>query len=322
MTNNPKILITGIAGSGASYLAEYLVSKGLEVEGIQRWHSSNGSGKSNIDSLKGKVKLYDCDLNDLGSTIRTLDQSNPHYIFHLAAHANVRSCFDNPIAVIQNNVNSTLNLFEAARITGTRAIIQHCSTSEVYGQVRKEDTPITEQTQLNPVNPYAVSKLAQEKIAACYNTSFGLPVIITRMFAYICPRRTDLFSSAFAKQVIEIERGQRTELVHGNLDSVRTLIDVRDMAEAYWIASQQCEHGIPYNMGGDTIMTVGDFLEVLKSRAKCKIVSRIDSSLLRPKDVTMQIPDVSRFAEKTGFKCKYKFEESIDFLLNHYRNLP
>lgn len=214
-----------------------------------RWHSSNGSGKSNIESIKKKVKLYDCDLNDLGSTIRTIKQSNPDYIFHLAAHANVRSCFDNPIAVIQNNVNSTLNLFEACRILESKAVIQHCSTSEVYGQVRKEDTPITEQTQLNPVNPYAVSKLAQEKIASCYHTSFGLPVIITRMFAYVCPRRTDLFSSAFAKQVVEIERGQRDELVHGNLDSTRTLIDVRDMADAYWVASQKCDQGIPYNMG-------------------------------------------------------------------------
>jgi GDP-4-dehydro-6-deoxy-D-mannose reductase len=317
-----KALITGINGSGASYLAEYLVSIGVQVSGIMRWHSSNGSGRLNIHSIKDKVKLYDCDLNDLGSTIRTLEKDKPDYIFHLAAHANVRSCFDNPIAVIQNNVNSTLNLFEAARITNVPAIIQHCSTSEVYGQVRVEDTPITEQTQLNPVNPYAVSKLAQEKIASCYYTSFGLPVIITRMFAYICPRRTDLFSSAFAKQVVEIERGQRDELIHGNLDSTRTLIDVRDMADAYWQASQKCELGVPYNMGGETIMTVGDFLEVLKSRAKVKINSRVDPNLLRPKDVTMQIPDVSRFGLKTGFKCKYSFEESLDFLLDHYRKLP
>ena len=70
-----KVLITGINGSGASYLAEYLVSIGLEVEGIIRWHSSNGSGKSNIESIKSKVKLYDCDLNDLGSVIRTLKQN-------------------------------------------------------------------------------------------------------------------------------------------------------------------------------------------------------------------------------------------------------
>ena len=287
-----------------------------------RWHSSNGSGRSNIESIKSKVKLYDCDLNDLGSVIRTLKQSQPEFIFHLTAHANVRSCFDNPIAVIQNNVTSTLNLFEAVRILELPAVIQHCSTSEVYGQVRKEDTPILETTQLNPVNPYAVSKLAQEKIASCYATSFGLPVVITRMFAYICPRRTDLFSSAFAKQVVEIERGQRDELVHGNLNSTRTLIDVRDMADAYWVASQYCENGVPYNMGGETIMEVGDFLEVLKSRAKVKIISRQDPALLRPKDVTMQIPDVSRFVARTGWKAKFSFEETTDFLLDHYRNLP
>jgi len=316
-----KCLITGIGGSGGSFLAEYLVSLGIQVEGIVRWHSSNGTNKSNLDKIKNNITLYDCDLNDLGSTIRTLEKSKPDYIFHLAAHANVRSCFDYPIAVIQNNVNSTLNLFEAIRILRIPTKVQHCSTSEVYGQVDVKETPIKETTQLNPVNPYSVSKLTQEKIALCYYQCYNIPVIITRMFAYLNERRNDLFSSAFAKQIVEIERGQRTELTHGNLDSTRTLCDVRDMAEAYWIASQECDEGTPYNLGGNTIITVGEFLEILKSRAKVKIVSKQDPKLLRPKDTTMQIPDVSKFLNKTGWKPKYSFEESVDFLLDYYRNL-
>ena len=316
-----KALITGIKGSGASYLAEYLVSIGIETEGIARWHSSNGSNKSNLDNILDKIQIFDCDLNDLGSVIRTLKKSKPDFIFNMAATANVRSCFDNPIAVIQNNLNCTLNLFEAVRLLEMNTVIQHCSTSEVYGLVRKEDTPIKESAELAPINPYSVSKLAQEKVAASYFHSYKVPTIITRAFAYINPKRIDLFASAFAKQIVEVERGQRTELVHGNLDSVRTLIDVRDISEAYWLASQKCDQGIPYNIGGETIITVGEFLEILKSRAKVKINSRVDPALLRPVDLTMQVPDVSRFVQKTGWKARYSFEQSVDMLLDYYRNL-
>jgi len=184
--------------------------------------------------------------------------------------------------VLQNNINNTINLFEAIRIIGIDPIIQFCGTSEVYGNVNKKNTPIREDHSLEPVNIYAVSKLTQEKIASSYFHSYGMKVILTRMFAYINPRRGDIFSSAFARKIVEIERGQRKILTHGNLESVRTLIDVRDAMESYWVACHCCEHGVPYNIGGDTIITVGQFLNHLKTKATVPIESRIDPDLLRP----------------------------------------
>ena len=146
-------------------------------------------------------------------------------------------------------------------------------------------------------------------------------VVITRMFAYINPRRGDIFSSAFARKIVEIERGEREILTHGNLNSVRTLIDVRDAMESYWIACQHCEHGIPYNIGGENIMTVGDFLEVLKNESTANVISEVDPSLLRPVDVTLQVPDVSRFLSASNWRPKFSIEESVGFLLNHYRSI-
>ena len=218
-----RALITGIAGSGGSHLAEFLVENtDLEVHGISRWHSTTSN--SNLKNVKNDVILHECDLNDLSATIRALEQSKPDYIFHLAAHANVHVCFSNPIAVLQNNINNTINLFEAIRILDMDPIVQFCGTSEVYGQVDKENTPITEEHPLQPVNIYAVSKLTQEKIASSYFHSYGTKVVLTRMFAYINPRRGDIFSSAFARKIVEVERGERDVLTHGNLNSVRTLI--------------------------------------------------------------------------------------------------
>ena len=314
-----RALITGIAGSGGSYLAECLVKQNLEVHGVSRWHST--TSHSNLKNVVSELKIHECDLNDLSATIRALEKSKPDYIFHLAAHANVHVCFSNPIAVLQNNINNTINLFEAIRIVGIDPIIQFCGTSEVYGLVDEKDTPITEQHPLEPVNIYAVSKLTQEKIASSYFYSYDMKVVITRMFAYINPRRGDIFSSAFARKIVEIEQGKREVLTHGNLNSVRTLIDVRDAMESYWIACQHCEFGVPYNVGGETVTTVGKFLNVLKSKASVPIRSQVDRNLLRPVDVTMQIPEVSKFIKATGWKPKYSIEESVEFLLDHYRKI-
>jgi len=312
-----KALITGINGSGASYLAEHLVDKGnIEVQGIARWHTDRSSNLWKVHDL---VKQFECDLTDLGAVIRALDKAQPDYIFHMASHANVRLCFDNPSAIFNNNVNGTLNLLEAVRILKIKPVIQFCGTSEVYGQVRVEDTPIKESQKIDPVNVYAISKLAQEKLCKSYWLSYGIPVVLTRAFTYINPRRPDIFSSAFARQVVEIERGKRSVILHGNLDSTRTIIDVRDIMEAYWQAAIKCEYGEEYNIGGTEYLTVGEFLQKLVEHSKRPIPTQLDTSLLRPVDVTMQIPDVSKFKKQTGWAATHTLDESIEFLLNHYR---
>jgi len=79
------------------------------------------------------------------------------------------------------------------------------------------------------------------------------------------------------------------------------------------------EAGEAYNIGGPKSIRVGDFLEVLKKLAKTKISSRVDPMLLRPADVTLQIPDISKFVGATGWKAKYSFEESVNHLLNYWR---
>src|SRR5260370_31873508 len=119
------------------------------------------------------------------------------------------------------------------------------------------------------------------------------------MFAYLNPRRTDLFATASARQVARIEHGLQAELVHGSLDSVRTLIDVRDAMRAYWDALLYCEPGEVYNIGGTTTMTVGDFLQRLIALAEKPVPTRLDPRLLRPADVTLQIPSMEKSIHAT-----------------------
>ena len=314
-----KAMITGISGSGGSYLAEYIVDHqpGVEVHGLSRWHST--TSHDNLKRIAGKVTTHECDLNDLSSVVNTLKQVKPDAIFHLASHANVRASFTTPLAVLTNNIGGTANLLEGIRLAELDPVVQLCSTSEVYGQVAPENVPINENCPLNPSSPYAVSKTAQDFLGYTYFRSYGMKIVRTRMFAYLNPRRKDLFATSFALQVARIEAGLQTELLHGNLDSVRTIIDVRDAMETYWIAMEKCVPGEVYNIGGTTVIKVGEFLDLLKKHAKAKIPSRVDPKLLRPADVTLQVPDVTKFRKQTGWEPKYAFEDSVRYLLEHCR---
>jgi GDP-4-dehydro-6-deoxy-D-mannose reductase len=314
-----RVLITGISGSGGSYLAEFIVkNKECEIHGISRWHST--SKNSNLSEIANKVTVHESDLNDFSSVIQTLEKVKPDIIFHLASYANVRASFDTPATVLHNNIIGTSNLFEAIRFLKLDPIIQMCSTSEVYGQVSSKEVPIKESAPIRPASPYAVSKVAQDLLARTYFVSYDMKVVITRMFAYLNPRRDDLFASAFAKQVARIELGLQKTLYHGNLDSIRTIIDVRDGMRAYWDAAIYCEYGEAYNIGGTTQIKVGELLDRLISLSSSQINTKIKKSLLRPADVTLQIPDNSKFNKATGFKTLYSFDESMEDLLNYWRN--
>jgi GDP-mannose 4,6-dehydratase len=312
-----RVLITGVGGSGGSYLAEHILDheKGVQVHGLSRWRSTT----QNLDRVSERVVVHECDLLDFGSVLASLKEARPDAIFHLAAHANVRASFRTPDSVLTNNILGTSHLLEAVRQLEMDPIIQICSTSEVYGQVDPKDVPITESAPIRPVSPYAVSKTAQDLLGFSYFRSYGMKIIRTRMFTYLNPRRTDLFATSFARQIARIELGLQKVLLHGNLDSVRTFIDVRDAVRAYWDAIVYGEPGEVYNIGGVTTMTVGDCLKRLKSLSRTPIPTRVDPGLLRPADVTLQIPCVTKFAKATGWKPRYEFDDSLGALLVHWR---
>ena len=194
------------------------------------------------------------------------------------------------------------------------------TTLNVHGcQVKKNEIPINETNPIRPSSPYAVSKVTQDLLGYTYYKSYNLNIIRTRMFTYINPRRSDLFATSFARQIARIEAGLQDTLFHGNLKSIRTLLDVRDAMRAYWLAAKYCNYGEVYNIGGSYTISVGEFLDLLISQARVKIKSKVDKNLLRPSDVTLQIPDSSKFIRKTKWKQMYSVDESIKFLLGIWR---
>jgi len=316
-----RVLITGITGFVGSHLVEYILAHHPQTEifGIKRWRSP----KDNIRHLLGRVTLSDCDLRDLGSLIRVFGEVKPEVIFHLAAQSFVSTSYVAPNDTLDCNVTGTCNLLEAVRILKLDPVIHICSSSEVYGQVGKEDVPIRETCPLRPVSPYAVSKVGEDMLGYMYWSAYKLRTIRTRMFTHSGPRRGEVFvDSFFAQQLARIERGLQPPVIRvGNLDSVRTFADVRDTVRAYWLLVQKCPPGEVYNIGGDTTMTIRDMLEMLLGMTtfKGKIEIKQDPALIRPADVTLQIPCADKFKAATGWKPEIPYQQTLRDMLNYWR---
>jgi GDP-mannose 4,6-dehydratase len=282
-----------------------------------RWRSP----LDNIKHILDKVELIYGDLNDQGSLIRLLLDVNPDYIFHLAAQSYVVTSFNAPIDTLNTNIIGTANLLEAVRLTDIDPIIHVCGSSECYGQVLETDVPINESCPFRPASPYGVSKAGEEMIAYQYWLSYGMKILRTRMFSHEGKRRGSVFvMSNFAKQVAMIEAGlQKPILKVGNLDSIRTFADVRDTVRAYWLL-MECPPGEVYNIGGDETMSIREMLDRLLELSWVKNIKvEVDPARLRPSDVTLQIPDTSKFRKATGWKPEIKFEQTLKDTLDYWR---
>jgi GDP-mannose 4,6-dehydratase len=289
------------------------------VHGTKRWRSP----RENLVDIEESITLHDCDLTDLTSLIRVLDEVKPDRIFHLAAQSYVMMSYRAPTATVDTNVNGTINLFEAIRTLKQDPLIHACSSSEVYGQVRDEDIPIDEDTPFRPASPYAVSKVGEDMAGYMYHHAYGLKIIRTRMFTHSGARRGEVFvDSSFARQIARIEAGIQDPVLNvGNLDSVRTFADVKDVVKAYWLLLEKCPAGEVYNIGGESTMTIREMLDMLLNMTDLKdqIEVRVDPALLRPADVTNQVPSSEKFKAATGWKPEIAYEQTLLDMLQYWR---
>ena len=317
-----KILITGITGFIGSHLAEYCLQKpNLKVYGTVLSHHL-GDELNRIEHIKDKVELLECNLTNRVAVTRVLESSRPDKIFHLTAQSFVPSSWKSPEDTLFNDIISELNILEVVRELKLNPVIVIACSSEEYGLVFGNELPLKEDNPLRPLSPYAVSKVAQEKLAFQYHQSYGLKTVLTRFFNTEGPRRgQDFVTSNFAKQIAEIEKGKKEPIIYvGNLEAKRDFTDVRDMVRAYWLASEKCKFGEPYNVCSGKTRSIKSVLELLLSLSKVKNIQiKQDPNKMRPSDVPILFGDYSKFKKQTGWEPEIPFEKTIKDLLNYWR---
>lgn len=314
-----RALITGITGFAGSHLADYLLAEHPEVEifGIYRWRSR----MENIEHLDSKIQLREADLRDYTSLHQVLDEVRPSYIFHLAAQSYVPSSWRAPTETLTTNVSGQTNLFEAIRALELDPVVQIACSSEEYGLVKPEETPITELNPLRPLSPYAVSKVAQDLLGYQYFQSYGLKVIRTRGFNHTGPRRGPVFvASNFSQQIAAIEAGLREPVISvGNLTAIRDFTDVRDMVRAYWLGVTRGKPGEAYNIASGHGITIRELLDRLLAKSTVEVEVREDPERLRPSDVEILVGDSSKFRRDTGWEPRFSLDQTLTDILNYWR---
>lgn len=313
-----KVLITGITGFAGSHLADYILEMGnVQVFGIERWRSKT----ENIDHIREKIKLHECDIRDASSVRKVIEQIVPDLIFHLAAQSFVPTSWSAPAETITTNIIGQLNIFEAVRDIGINPRIAIAGSSEEYGLVKEDETPIKETNPLRPLSPYGVSKVGQDLLGYQYYQSFKLNIIRTRGFNHTGPRRPPVFvCSDIAKQIARIEYKLQPPSIHiGNLDAKRDFTDVRDMVKGYWLALQKGIPGEVYNICSGKSYSVRQILDILLGLSDAKIEIKQEKARMRPSDVPNLLGDNTKFVKQTGWQPTIAFEQTLKDLLEFWR---
>lgn len=298
-----KILVTGANGFVAHYLVSALKSSGAEVVGVDvapepLW---------NVD------KYYYCNLIESDAIRIILSVERPDAIVHLAAVSSVAQSWKAPVDSFLNNTNIFLNLVEAVRALKLRTRIISVGSSEEYGNIPVEDTPIVESHLLAPCSPYAVARVSQEQLSYLYAKGYGLDVVMTRSFNQTGPgQRPTFVISSFVKQLSDGKVAGRStvKVKTGDLSIVRDFLDVRDAVSAYMILLEKGVSGEVYNVCSGKGRTLHEVLEIAAKIVGVKLDIESDPSLIRPADNHVIIGDNSKI-RSLGWSVCYDLEKTI-----------
>ena len=317
------ILVTGGTGFVGSHMIDYILKYAIRPEQkiycTKRWLEDT----KNVDHIDDKrFQFIDCDFNDAPSVYRAIEISKPSKVFHFAAQSFPEVSFHTPSVTLSTNTLGTTYLLEAIRNSDCDPVIVSVSTSEVYGMPEEDEIPIKETNPIRAANPYSISKVGHDLMSQYYHKAYGMKIITTRMFSHEGARRGKEFAlSSFARQIAKAEKLKGEQFIyHGNLDSTRTYAHIDDAISAYWVCSESKKFGEVYNIGGDQTCTVGEALDKLISMSTKKdLTKKLDKDRLRPTDITLQIPDTTKFRHEFAWTPMKNLTNVCEDLLNYWR---
>ncbi len=174
-----KILVTGGAGYIGSHTVLELLKNDYQVVVYDSLETSTKANLEEVQKLTGKIiEFVEGDILDGQKLVKTIEQYKPEAVVHFAAYKKVGESVENPEKYYRNNVLGAFNVLNIMKQTGVNKFV-FSSTCSVYGNAI---SPISEATLLNPINPYARSKMVVEGILNDYFTAYGINSVALRYF--------------------------------------------------------------------------------------------------------------------------------------------
>lgn len=307
-------IITGVTGQDGQYLAELLLTKQYRVIGIVRSYNNSRVLKLNYLNTGNNILLEECDLTDISSIVKLLHKYEPQEVYNLAAQSSVGLSFEQPIGTIQFNTISVLNLLESIRLVDKSIKFYQASSSEMFGKVK--NLPITEDSALHPLSPYAISKASSYWTVTNYRESYGLFASNGILFNHESFLRSNNF---FVKKVllesIQISKGLQQVLKVGNIDIKRDFGYAPEYVKAMWLMLQvdSAEDFIICSGQSISLREIIHFVFDRLGISKNRIV--IDQKLYRPTEIFDIYGDNSKAKAKLAWKYDLSFFEVLDTIL-------
>jgi GDP-4-dehydro-6-deoxy-D-mannose reductase len=285
-----RALVTGASGFVGSWLCAHLEEAGDEVV----------------------VPAAGFDVTDPPTVDDAVSGAEADAVYHLAGLAHVGRSWERPGEFLRTNAVGTLHVLDAARRCRPTPRVLVVSSAEVYGMVKPDQLPLSEDRPLRPVSPYAASKAAAEMVTVQAHLGWDVPVIRARPFNHVGPGQSETFVvPALARRILEARRTGIGMLRTGNLSARRDFTDVRDVVRAYRLLVERGEPGQAYNVCSGRDVAVDEVVRRLMALSGSPLELRADPDLMRPVDVPVLRGDPSRLREATSWEPAIPLEDSL-----------
>ena len=308
-----KALVIGAAGFVGKYLIRHLHDDlGYEVAATKLLHE-------HLENVPAQI--YELDILDKEAIVELLFALRPDEIYHLAAQSSVSVAWRNPQLTIDVTIKGAVNLMDALRELFYKPRVLVIGSGEEYGHIRPGETPIAEDTRLDPGNIYAATKACQNMIWRIYADAYDLELVMVRAFNHIGPGQAPIFVvSDFCKQVVEIEKGLREPVMYvGNLSAKRDFTDVRDVVRAYALLLKHGRKGETYNVGSGHAVEIREILDRIIACSEASVEVKTDPAKIRPVDVPVIEADITKLHAATGWQPQITLEQTIKETLADWR---
>ena len=294
-----RALITGSEGFVGRHLTNHLTACGDDVVGIDR--------------------TTGVDLLDSGALAAAIRDADPDAVYHLGGWSDVGASWQAPVDALRVNAEGTLNVLQACRDRDARVLV--VSSADIYGKVTLGELPLTEESPVRPVSPYAASKVAADMIALQAWLGYGLEVMRVRAFNHLGPGQANAFvAPALAERIARCEIDGREEVTVGNRTPRRDFTDVRDVVRAYRALVCDGEPGEAYNVCSGADIAIAELAERLVALARRPVRLEGDPTLQRPVDVPVLRGDHTKLTIATGWEPQIPLDVTLAAIMDEWRD--
>lgn len=312
----PKALVIGISGQDGSLLAELLLDKGYQVYGTSRRSLENAFERHKYLHIDNRINIYQINPLDTDAIFSLINDLKVDEVYMLSAQSSVSYSVNNVAETFNSIINTTISLCEAMKKLSNKPKSFFASTSEIFGD---SSQPVTLDTRLSPLNPYAIAKSTANNILRFYRDQYGIPISIGHMFNH----ESELRGGQYVTRKVALAACKAMHgpypLELGNIDVIRDWGSAREFVLAMWLSLQIDSDKLNENI----ICTgVGRSLHDLVAKMYASLgldwmdYVTISEKLIRNNDPRIIIGDPSGAKQSINWKHQLSFEDTIDDLMD------